>query len=53
MLTRAKAGYFMPRRNFSLTAPATPISPLPSNYRTALKDPNWNNAMFEEFTALI
>lgn len=42
MLTRAKHGYLMPRKLFDLhTTTDTPkISPLPSTYRQALKDPN-------------
>jgi hypothetical protein len=52
MTTRAKQGYFMPKQTFNLNI-STAISPIPSNYRTALKDPRWHDAMLDEFNALI
>nr|XP_040253722.1 uncharacterized mitochondrial protein AtMg00820-like [Aegilops tauschii subsp. strangulata] len=29
------------------------ISPIPANYKHALRDPNWYNAMLEEYNALV
>jgi histone deacetylase 1/2 len=54
MVTRGKTGYFMPKQHFdlSVTSFAT-ISMLPATYRSALKDPNWYNAMLDEFNALM
>jgi hypothetical protein len=37
----------------SASTAATPLSPLPSSYRQAPKDPNWHAAMLDEFNALI
>jgi hypothetical protein len=42
---------FLPKRQFNLSA-LTPTSPIPHTYRQALKDPNWHNAMTDEFNAL-
>ncbi|KAK1601123.1 hypothetical protein QYE76_007884 [Lolium multiflorum] len=55
MTTRAKDGYLMPRKLFSLSSSAIThtISPLPSTYRQALKDPNWHAAMLDEYNALL
>jgi hypothetical protein len=54
MITRAKTGFFQPNQKFSLTATTSPhISPLPATYRSALKDPNWYNAMLDEYNALM
>jgi hypothetical protein len=54
MLTRGKSGYFMPKHKFSLhTTSSPPLSPIPPTYRSALKDPNWHNAMLDEFNALM
>jgi hypothetical protein len=54
MVTRGKTGYFMPKQHFGLTvASSTAISPIPATYRSALKDPNWYNAMLDEFNALM
>jgi histone deacetylase 1/2 len=53
MTTPAKSGFFMPRQLFSLSSSNTKISPIPATYRSALKDPNWYNAMLDEFTALM
>jgi hypothetical protein len=53
MLTRAKSGYFMPKQHFNLSATTNTLSPIPSSYRVALKDPHWHSAMLDEFNALI
>src|SRR4051812_21695976 len=54
MLMRGKSGYFMPKQKFSLqTSTISKIYPLPSTYRSALKDPNWHTAMLNEFNALM
>jgi histone deacetylase 1/2 len=55
MQTRRKIGFCQPKQLFSLSAQTTPapISPIPSSYKSALKDPNWYNAMLSEFNALI
>jgi hypothetical protein len=55
MQTRAKQGYLMPRKLFNLTASTatSTLSPLPSSYRQALKDPNWRATMLNEFNALL
>jgi histone deacetylase 1/2 len=52
MVTRAKQGTVVPKRHFNLSA-TTPISPIPRTYRHALKDPNWRNAMIDEYNALM
>ncbi|KAK1619722.1 hypothetical protein QYE76_025239 [Lolium multiflorum] len=52
MTTRSKHGFFQPKQHFNLTVSAD-ISPLPSSYRAALKDPRWHDAMLDEFNALI
>jgi hypothetical protein len=52
MHTRSKSGIFVPKKHFNLSATQT-ISHIPHNYRSALKDPNWANAMREEFNALM
>jgi histone deacetylase 1/2 len=52
MRTRAQDGIFKPKRLFNLSALAPP-SPIPTNYRSALNDPNWADAMRSEFTALV
>jgi hypothetical protein len=53
MRTRAKSGFLLPKNQLSLQASASAISPIPSSYRAALKDPNWHCAMLEEFNALL
>jgi histone deacetylase 1/2 len=53
MVTMAKSRYFMPKQQFSLLSSTTPILPIPATYRSALKDPNWHNAMPDEFNALM
>ena len=52
MQTRARHGIVVPKRHFNLSASTSPISPIPANYRAALKDPNWHQAMIEEYNAL-
>ena len=52
MRTRAKSGYSLPKQHHPLLTTTT-ISPIPSSYRVALKDPNWYNAMLEEYNALL
>jgi histone deacetylase 1/2 len=52
MHTRAKRGYLMPKQHLNLSL-STDISPIPSSYRTALKDTRWHDAMRDEFDALI
>jgi hypothetical protein len=52
MQTRSKSGIFIPKKHFNLSAIVS-ISPIPASYRSALKDPNWHNAMREEFHALM
>jgi hypothetical protein len=52
MLTRAKSGFFLPKQHFNLSI-SSAISPIPSSYRAALKDPCWHNAMLDEFNALM
>ncbi|GJY54750.1 ribonuclease H-like domain-containing protein [Tanacetum coccineum] len=51
MVTRAKAGIFKPleRMNFHVTT----TSPLPRSHVHALRDPNWKEAMLDEYNALI
>jgi histone deacetylase 1/2 len=55
MRTPAKNGYLMTRQLFdlSITTTTAPISPLPTSYRQALRDPNWHTAMLDEFNALL
>jgi hypothetical protein len=53
MRTRAKDGFLLPRRLFNLHATTPTISPIPSSYKQALKDPNWHAAMLDEFNALL
>jgi histone deacetylase 1/2 len=47
MVTRAKSGFQTPA-SFHVVGP----SPIPATYKKALADPNWKNAMVEEFNAL-
>ncbi|KAI3684681.1 hypothetical protein L6452_33906 [Arctium lappa] len=51
MQTRAKSGIHKPKVQFNLSTQA--ISPLPSNPKVAMLDPNWNVAMTDEYNALI
>jgi histone deacetylase 1/2 len=50
MYTRGKRGLHKPTDRLNLLA--TAISPIPKSYRSALKDPNWQTAMLDEFSAL-
>jgi hypothetical protein len=50
MVTRGKHGFREPRTIMNLQA--ITLSPIPKAYRGALADPNWHDAMQEEFTAL-
>ncbi|GKE58573.1 ribonuclease H-like domain-containing protein, partial [Tanacetum coccineum] len=36
-----------------LTLHVSSVSPLPKSYRDAFRDPNWQNAMQDEYNALI
>lgn len=53
MITRAKSGLTMPNPKYFLQTSSSNISPIPSSYRTALKDPNWYNAMVDEYNTLL
>jgi hypothetical protein len=44
MHTHSKSGIVVPKKHFNLSA-FVPLSPIPTNYRSALKDPNWHNTM--------
>jgi hypothetical protein len=50
MHTRGTSGYKMPTDCLNLQASA--LSLLPKTYHGALIDPNWQDAMAEEFTAI-
>jgi hypothetical protein len=50
MVTRGKHGFRQPKERLNLHV-AT-LSPLSKTYRGALADPNWRDAMCEEFAAL-
>lgn len=52
MHTRSKSGIILPKKHFNLTAKDA-ISLIPTNYRAALKDPNWYKAMLDEYNALM
>jgi hypothetical protein len=52
MHTRSKSGIILPKKHFNLIATEA-ISPIPTNYRAALKDPNWYKAMLAEYNALM
>jgi hypothetical protein len=52
VVTRAKQGIVVPKRQFNLSA-TIPISPIPHTYGQALKDPDWHNAMNDEYNALM
>jgi histone deacetylase 1/2 len=51
MMTRGKHGFRQPKTPFNLHAIS--LSLVPSSYRSALADPNWREAMTEEYSALI
>nr|GEV62436.1 ribonuclease H-like domain-containing protein [Tanacetum cinerariifolium] len=51
MVTRAKAGIFKPLERMNCHVITT--SPLPCSHVHALRDPNWKEAMLDEYNALI
>ncbi|GJR76525.1 ribonuclease H-like domain-containing protein [Tanacetum coccineum] len=51
MVTRFRVGTNRPTERLNLHVSS--VSPLPKSYRDAFKDPNWQNAMLDEYTALI
>jgi hypothetical protein len=55
MVTRRQAGKVIrPRERLNLNTMATGVlSPIPKTVRTALKDPNWLDAMQAEYGALM
>nr|ABB47203.2 retrotransposon protein, putative, unclassified [Oryza sativa Japonica Group] len=53
MVTRSQTGNLHPAQRFNYTAMQTSVSPVPSNYRSALADPNWHAAMADEYKALV
>ena len=48
--TRGKDGFRQPKKVLDLQVSS--LSPIPKTYRGALSDPNWRDAMIEEFSAL-
>ncbi|GJS78399.1 ribonuclease H-like domain-containing protein [Tanacetum coccineum] len=51
MITRLQSGIVKPIDRLSLHTFS--ISPIPKNLSHALKDPNWRNAMYDEYNALV
>ncbi|GJU96039.1 ribonuclease H-like domain-containing protein [Tanacetum coccineum] len=51
MVTRFRVGTNRPTERLNLHVPS--VSPLPKSYRDAFSDPNWQNAMGDEYHALI
>ncbi|GKC28002.1 ribonuclease H-like domain-containing protein [Tanacetum coccineum] len=51
MITRSQSGIVKPIDRLSLHTSS--ISPIPKNPSHALKDPNWRNAMYDEYNALV
>ncbi|GJT21183.1 ribonuclease H-like domain-containing protein [Tanacetum coccineum] len=51
MVTRFRVGTNRPLERLNLHVSS--VSPLPKSYRDAFNDPNWQNAMRDEYTALI
>ncbi|GJV25719.1 ribonuclease H-like domain-containing protein [Tanacetum coccineum] len=51
MVTRSQVGTFHPLQCLSLHVSS--VSRLPKSYRDAFNDPNWQNAMQDEYNALI
>ncbi|GKE91152.1 ribonuclease H-like domain-containing protein [Tanacetum coccineum] len=51
MVTRSQAGIVKPTDRLSLHT--SPLSPIPKSPFLALKDPNWSNAMHDEYNALV
>lgn len=52
MCTSAKSGFTIPKHTFNLST-STDISPVPTSYKSALKDPHWSRAMIDEYNALM
>ncbi|RZC20346.1 Retrovirus-related Pol polyprotein from transposon RE2 [Glycine soja] len=56
MTTRARNGIYKPNSKYFSNFHAmttTTISPLPKDLASAIRDPNWKNAMLDEFNALV
>ncbi|GJU00696.1 ribonuclease H-like domain-containing protein [Tanacetum coccineum] len=51
MVTRSRIGTTRPNPRYA--GHVSTISPLPRSYKEAFNDPNWRNAMFDEYNALI
>ncbi|GJX03543.1 ribonuclease H-like domain-containing protein [Tanacetum coccineum] len=51
MVTRFRVGTNRPTERLNLHVSS--VSPLPKSYRDAFSDPNWQNAMRDEYSALI
>nr|GEY61695.1 ribonuclease H-like domain-containing protein [Tanacetum cinerariifolium] len=51
MLTRAQVGTVKPNPRFH--GHTSPIFPIPKSHYVALSNPNWRNAMYDEYNALI
>ncbi|GKA91579.1 ribonuclease H-like domain-containing protein [Tanacetum coccineum] len=51
MVTRSRVGTTRPNPHY--VGHVSTISPLPRSYKEAFNDPNWRNAMFDEYNALI
>lgn len=51
MVTRGKRGFRFPVQHLNLNA--TVLPPIPKTYHVVLNDPNWCDAMQEEFSSLI
>jgi hypothetical protein len=52
MRTRSQNDIVQPRHLFNLSVVA-PVSPVPTNYRSALNNPHWADAMRSEFSVLV
>ncbi|GKA06177.1 ribonuclease H-like domain-containing protein, partial [Tanacetum coccineum] len=51
MVTRSQRGIVKPIERLSLHT--SYVSPIPKSHFLALKDPNWCNAMYDEYNALV
>ncbi|GKG19081.1 ribonuclease H-like domain-containing protein, partial [Tanacetum coccineum] len=51
MVTRSRVGTTRPNPRYA--GHVSTISPLPQSYKESFNDPNWRNAMFDEYNALI
>ncbi|GKC43607.1 ribonuclease H-like domain-containing protein [Tanacetum coccineum] len=51
MVTHSRVGTTRPNPRY--VSHVSTISPLPRSYKEAFNDPNWRNAMFDEYNALI